>query len=235
MHLRKYHGSGNDFLILLDPEARQPVGAQVVQAVCERHRGVGADGFIRVTAGPTMELYNADGGRPEISGNGLRCVARAVVDGGMVDARAFTVGTDAGPRRVQLHDDGMVSVEMGTAALDGHRVDLGNPHVVVEVDDVGKLDLAEEASSYPGTNVEFVVPGPGPDELTMRVWERGVGETLACGSGACAAAVAAHGWGLVGERVTVHQLGGDVTVELGEPIILTGPAEYVCEVDYPWR
>ncbi|MFN2504534.1 MAG: diaminopimelate epimerase [Acidimicrobiales bacterium] len=248
MRLRKYHGLGNDFLILLDPDDRQPVDGLLARAVCDRHRGVGADGLIRVGRHLTMELYNADGGRAETSGNGLRCVARAVVDAGLAPGPQFAVQTDAGRRELTLHPNGSITVDMGIAKVEAHRspdlrrctlLDLGNPHVVLEVSDLEKLDVAEEVDAvnqiYPGgTNVEFVVPGPGRGELSMRVWERGVGETLACGSGACAAAFAAHGWGLVDHEVTVHQPGGDVLVELtGGTIRLTGPAEYVCDVDYP--
>jgi diaminopimelate epimerase len=229
MHLRKYHGLGNDFLVLVDADGKQPVDAALARAVCDRHRGAGADGFIRVTADPlTMELYNADGSRAETSGNGLRCLARAVVDTGLEDGPQLTAVTDAGSRRLVLHDDGQVSVEMGTVRWDGDLVDLGNPHLVVFVDDLAKVDEGRD-----GLNVEYVVTGPGPDELTMRVFERGVGETLACGSGACAAAAVAHERGLVGERVTVHQPGGDVRVELADPIVLTGPVEYVCDVEWP--
>ncbi len=236
MQLRKYHGLGNDFLVLVDPDGKQPVNGGVARAVCDRHRGAGADGLIRVTADPlTMELYNADGSRAETSGNGLRCVARAVVDAGLEDGPEVTVVTDAGPRRVRLHDDGEVSVEMGTARMDGDRVNLGNPHRVFLMD-----GPVTEVPDFDNENVEFVWPGPGPDELTMHVWERGVGETQACGTGACAAAAVAHDRGLVGNRVTVHQPGGDVTVELeGDQIVLTGPAEYVCDVEWPeagvWR
>ncbi|MDQ4097782.1 MAG: diaminopimelate epimerase [Actinomycetota bacterium] len=243
MHLRKYHGLGNDFLVLVDADGKQPVDAALARAVCDRHRGAGADGFIRVTGHGVqgtqpgdplrMELYNADGSRAETSGNGLRCLARAVVDAGVEDSPELTVVTDAGPRRLTLHDDGQVSVEMGTVRWDGDLVDLGNPHLVVFVDDLAKADGGKD-----GLNVEYVVTGPGADELTMRVFERGVGETLACGSGASAAAAVAHERGLVGERVTVHQPGGDVTVQLADPIVLTGPVEYICDVEWPeaaWR
>jgi diaminopimelate epimerase len=257
MRLRKYHALGNDFLILLDPDRRQPVDEAVARAVCDRHRGAGADGLIRVTRDPglAMELYNADGGRAETSGNGLRCVGRAVVDGGLVDRRDFTVATDAGQRRVRVGEDGTVRVEMGTALVGAplrvpwdeiplgwsNLVSIGNPHLVLGVDDPAyppKVDLDQIEGLqvlYPGgINVEVVAAGPAKDELTMRVWERGVGETLACGSGACAAAAAAWRHGLVGERVTVHQPGGDVVVELADGgITLTGPAEYVCDVDWP--
>lgn len=248
MRLRKYHGLGNDFLILLDPDDRHPVDGVLARAVCDRHWGVGADGLIRVGPGWTMELYNADGGRAETSGNGLRCVARALVDAGLVPGPQLTVQTDAGPRDLTLDANGAITVDMGIAKVEADRspdlrpcslLDLGNPHVVMEVSDLEKLDMAEEVEAvnrtYPGgTNVEFVVPGPGPDELSMRVWERGVGETLACGSGACAAAFAAHRWGLVGHEAVVHQPGGAVLVVLaGGTIRLTGPAEYVCDVEYP--
>jgi len=241
MHLRKYHGLGNDFLVLVDADGKQPVDGAVARAVCDRHRGAGADGLIRVTGHGvqgtppgeplTMELYNADGSRAETSGNGLRCLARAVVDAGVEDGPELTVQTDAGPRRLTLHDDGSVSVEMGTARVEGDTgfVDMGNPHVVVFVDGLDTVD-----GGRAGINVEYVAVGPGPEELTMRVFERGVGETEACGTGACAAAAAAHQRGLVGRRVTVHQPGGDVTVDLGgDTITLTGPAEYVCDVDWP--
>jgi diaminopimelate epimerase len=234
MRLRKYHGLGNDFLILVDPDRKHPVDAALARAVCDRHRGAGADGLIRVTApfagdALTMELYNADGSRAETSGNGLRCVALAVVDAGLETGPTFTVQTDAGSRRLELRDDGEVSVEMGTATIDGHDVDLGNPHRVVFVDDVAGIDAPPDGD----VNIEFVRVGPGPNELTMRVFERGVGETQACGSGACAAAAVAHAENKVGGRVTVHQPGGDVTVRLGQSITLTGPAAYICDVEWP--
>jgi len=97
-----------------------------------------------------------------------------------------------------------------------------------------ELDAAADAETAGDRNVEFVVTGPGPDELTMRVVERGVGETAACGTGACAAAWAAHGWGLVGDRVTVHMPGGSLEVDLGETVSLTGPARFVATVQVPW-
>ena len=243
MRLEKYHGLGNDFLVLLDLEGRQPVDGAMARALCDRHTGVGADGLIRVTQGPTpnpyvMELYNADGGRAEMSGNGIRCLALALVDAGLATGPEITIATDAGPRRVRFNDDRTISVDMGLATVEpgpGHSllVDMGNPHAVVEVQDPYDADLGREARRFgPDLNLELVAAGPGPDELTMRVWERGVGETLACGTGACAAAVAAHKWGIVGHRVTVHQPGGAVQVELAEyRITLTGPATWVATVE----
>jgi diaminopimelate epimerase len=239
MRLEKYHGLGNDFLVLLDLGDRCPVDAGAVRALCDRHRGVGADGVIRVTPGPTMELYNADGSRAEMSGNGIRCLAMAMVDAGL-SGPEMVVETDAGPRRVIVDDDGWASVEMGMAKIDPKDVgvafvDMGNPHTVVEVEDLTKLNLAKRAAQWSGRNVEFVVIGPGRDEISMRVWERGVGETLACGTGACAAAAAAFVWGRVGPEVTVHQTGGNATVYLeSETIVLSGPAEHIATVEVPW-
>ena len=248
MRLEKYHGLGNDFLVLLDLDGRHPLEGEEVRALCDRHRGVGADGVIRVTAGPTMELYNADGGRAEISGNGIRCLARAVVDAGVATGPNLSIATDAGPRDVRVGDDGMVSVEMGTArlhdvadellppgALRATRVEMGNPHLVLLIDGPPPDEVAESAAARAaadGVNVEVVTVGPEAGTLTMRVWERGVGETLSCGTGACAAAVATRAWGLADDHVVVHQPGGDLRVNLtGETVVLTGPAVHVCSVE----
>jgi diaminopimelate epimerase len=249
MRLEKYHGLGNDFLVLLDLGDRCPVDASMVRALCDRHRGVGADGVIRVTLGPersnerdrgpTMELYNADGSRAEMSGNGIRCLAMAMVDAGLSGPR-MVVHTDAGPKQVTVDDDGWASVDMGMAKIDPKDVgvafvDMGNPHTVVEVEDLTKLRIAKQAQQWHGRNVEFVVVGPADDELSMRVWERGVGETLACGTGACAAAAAAFVWGRVGRHVTVHQPGGNATVHLeSDTIVLSGPADHIATVEVPW-
>ncbi|MFN2608518.1 MAG: diaminopimelate epimerase [Acidimicrobiales bacterium] len=254
MRLAKYHGLGNDFLVVVDRDGTSPIDAELARALCHRHTGVGADGLVRVTPGGpggadvTMELRNADGSRAETSGNGLRCLARAVVDAGLVVGPNVVVATDAGLRRATLGDDGAVTVEMGIprfgpdgADVEGRRaaaVDLGNPHLVVLADGwtAELVAVAVARSSVPEgpVNVELVAPGPGPDELEMRVWERGVGETAACGSGACAAAAAAHEWKLVGGRVTVRQPGGAATVDLsGDVVLLTGSAAYVATVEVP--
>ena len=237
MNLEKYHGLGNDFLVLLDLGGLHPVDGAMARALCDRHTGVGADGLIRVTAGPVMELYNADGSRAEMSGNGIRCLALALVDAGLETGPEIAITTDAGPRRVRFNDDRSISVDMGVAKVEpgpSHSllVDMGNPHAVVEVQDPYDADLGWEARRFgPDLNLELIAAGPGPDELTMRVWERGVGETQACGTGACAAAVAAHKWGIVGDKVTVYQPGGAVQVDLGgAQIVLTGPATWVATV-----
>jgi diaminopimelate epimerase len=252
--LAKHHGLGNDFLILLDTDGSHRIDAAQARAWCDRHRGIGADGLIRAVVGPgglVFELRNADGSAAEMSGNGMRCLAQAALDAGLVTAGVpFVVATPAGPRTVTVRPgatptQAWATVEMGRARIDGDgdrcnvghgqlRVDMGNPHLVVLGPDpavvaVESLGPALEASVAGGQNVEFVTLGPGPDEVTMRVWERGAGETLACGTGACAAAVAFNYWGRVGRRVTVHQPGGDSDVELRPDgsVVLAGPAERI--------
>ena len=258
MRLRKHHGLANDFLILIDLDGRHPIDADLARAVCDRHTGAGADGLIRVTAADgaaalAMELRNADGSPAETSGNGLRCVGQALVQAGIATGPEVVVATAAGVRRLWVGDtdaDGvaLVSVGMGAPRLGpetserGRRaraVDLGNPHLVVLVDDpaaVAAVDLAGEGGAIEartpgGVNVEFAAPEPG-GAVRLRTWERGAGETTACGSGSCAAAAALHDWGLVGATAVVHNPGGDVTVGLdGGEAVLTGPAQFVATVE----
>ena len=247
MRLTKHHGLGNDFLVLLDEDGTAPIDADLARALCDRRRGVGADGLIRVGPGVTMELLNADGSRAEMSGNGIRCLAQAVARSRNVTDLELDVATDAGPRHVSLHGD-VATVAMGAAedldlttepdatALKVAAVGMGNPHEVRLYADRADLDRAADAFTMTDRNVEFVVAGPEPDALTMRVVERGAGETEACGTGACAAAFAGHRWGVVGDTATVHMPGGDVTVTLGgDQITLTGPVTYVADIDVPWR
>lgn len=265
LHLTKYHGAGNDFLVLLDLEGAAPaVGPGTARRLCDRHRGIGADGLIRGSrasadsgAALRFELWNADGSPAEMSGNGMRCLAQAALDAGAVTAGVpFEVVTPAGLREITVRPGkgpGTVwaVVEMGRALIEGETdrcnvghghllVDMGNPHLVVLGPDPANVDVAGlgprlGALDPAGRNVEFVSLGPGPDEIIMRVWERGVGETLACGTGSCAAALAAHHWGRVGTSVTVHQLGGSVAVVLRTDgtVSLAGPSQRIatCEVD----
>jgi diaminopimelate epimerase len=213
MKLEKYASLGNSFLFALDEAGEAEVDGTVARAACERD---GADGLILARRGTdgtdvVMHLWNADGSVAEISGNGLRCLGRAVVDAGWFPERDLVVRTDAGLRRV-FFDADIVAAEMGEPKLGGNgHVDVGNPHLVL--DDEGQ-DLARLGREHPDLNVELFRAGPERDAVTMRVWERGAGETLACGSGACAVALVAHERGAVGRRVTVHQPGGDAVVEL---------------------
>jgi diaminopimelate epimerase len=202
----------------------------------------------------TFELRNADGGEAEMSGNGLRCLVHAAIDSGAVKiGPGGTLGvlTPAGRREVSVHalEDGWMwaSTEMGEPKVVGPSdscnvgngqlfVDVGNPHIVVLGPDPRTLDVAslgpalsDETGAQGGVNVEFVTLGPGRDELTMRVWERGVGETQACGTGSVAAAAALHHWGRVGTKVTVNQPGGSAEVELRPDgtAVLSGPSRRV--------
>ncbi|MGH9047479.1 MAG: diaminopimelate epimerase [Acidimicrobiales bacterium] len=261
LEFSKHEGAGNDFLVVLDPTDVLHLSEAEVRRLCDRRRGVGADGVIRVGPGDgradlSMELHNADGGLAETSGNGLRCLAQAAVDGALVRGPRFTVLTGAGLATVDYEPSeraatARVNVAMGVVTLVGEtvttagghmvqRAETGNPHLVVRCEDPAQLDVAtlgaEMAAEYPGgINVEFIAPGPGAGEITMRVFERGAGETRACGSGSCAAAVIARAWGLVeGERVLVRNPGGTLEVALGaedgDPVVLGGPVRRVARV-----
>jgi diaminopimelate epimerase len=266
VHLSKLHATGNDFLVA---EAPGP-DPGAVAALCDRHRGVGADGLLVLRPGTegadcAMTLYNADGRKAEMSGNGVRCLAWVAVDRGF-GGDTLSVDTDAGRRTLELERDRAgqlvaASIDMGPVtfepaaipfdgpcALDlevtyhgvtyhGDAAGIGNPHLVLLVDDVVNARVTqhgphlEHERRFPnGANVEFVTPD-GPDALRMRVWERGVGETLSCGTGACAAAAVARRRDLVGDDVTVRVTGGDLTVELGATLRLGGPVVHVFDVD----
>ena len=231
MRLSKHHGLGNDFLIRLDAE----VDGDMARAVCDRRRGVGADGLISVI-GERWTLFNADGSRAESSGNGLRCAAQAVARARGVSDLDIVFDTDAGPRRVQLTGD-VATVEMGTVTITadgdlGAEVSTGNPHLVLRVADVEAVDLLALGAQHPSVNVEVIAPGPEPDSLAFRVHERGAGITMACGTGSVAAAAAAHAWGWVGPVVVVHNPGGDVTVELkDDQALLTGETVWIADVE----
>jgi len=260
--LSKHHGLGNDFLVVLALDDRALDAAALARRVCDRRRGVGADGLIVVRpdsgdADVRMELRNADGSRAEMSGNGIRCLAQAVLDAGVVDGDRVRVSTDAGPRDVVCVDRSRpgfmrLAVDMGPVHVIGEApewrngsvkasalVDAGNPHLVLLDPAVNDVDVVArgrliEVTFPEGINVEWIWPGPGPDELTLRVWERGAGATEACGTGSCAAAVAARSWGRVGSHVVVHNPGGDVIVDIGETAVLTGPAARIATVEIPW-
>ncbi len=260
--LTKHHGLGNDFLVVFDPGVSDlPAFAQ---QVCDRRRGLGADGLLVGEASDgyaaRMTLYNADGSRAEMSGNGIRCFAQALAArrGELSDQLILT---DAGDRLVSLQateDDATIeaSVDMGDVEpidepsgweqLGCHpdrpvaHLSLGNPHSVVGVDEVAVVDLALLGGQVPHVNLEIIEPGPEPNAVTMRVHERGAGITEACGTGACASAYAARSWGLVAgaePEVVVHMDGGTATVrfetERPRRAVLTGPATYVATAEVP--
>ena len=257
--LTKHHGLGNDFLVVFHPGVQDL--AALARRLCDRRRGLGADGLLVGETEPgyaaRMVLFNADGGRAEMSGNGIRCFAQALAARrGNLDSQR--ISTDAGERMVHLapteHADTILaSVHMGQvttipepaewAALGCHpdrpvaHLSLGNPHAVVGVDDVDVVDLLALGSQVPQLNLEIVEPGEHQHEIRMRVHERGAGVTQACGTGACAAAHAAAMWGLATAsdgKLVVHMDGGSATVELDAPgpgdVTLTGPATYVATI-----
>lgn len=266
--LTKHHGLGNDFLVLDRDDA--PAGSDwsaLARRWCDRRTGVGADGLLvlehRGGNRLGMALFNSDGSRAEMSGNGIRCLVqaadrRAASNTLVVDT--YVVDTDAGERVVEVvervsNDTVHLSVDMGTvgelsepsnwSALECHpdrpvrHLSLGNPHSVVGVDDVDAVDLLRLGSLVPQVNLEVVAPGPEIDAVTMRVHERGAGLTQACGTGACAVAEAALSWGLVPgntDLVRVHMPGGDVAVRIertSRRATLVGPAVYVASCTVP--
>jgi diaminopimelate epimerase len=267
----KYHGTGNDFVMIEDLDDSLKLEPQEIAALCDRRFGIGADGLIRVAAADGadffMDYHNADGSEAQMCGNGIRCLGKLVADRNLTDRDELEIVTRAGVKRLSLHRDAdgsvtCATVGMGTAAFErsaipmrgpawetfqmqpiealgrsftGTAVSMGNPHIVLFLDeDYGSVDVAsfgpalEHHELFPEkTNVEFVVSDG--TVLHARVWERGVGETMACGTGACAAAVAANEAGIAPSEVTVRFPGGALTVERrgdGE-VTLTGPAVHV--------
>ncbi|MGH9020786.1 MAG: diaminopimelate epimerase [Acidimicrobiales bacterium] len=247
--LQKWHGAGNDFLVeVAGPDAPGWWTPERAAAVCDRHRGVGADGLIVAVVGEgvAMTLYNADGGAAEMSGNGVRCLAAALRRATDATWGEVDVMTPAGTRRVSLSLDGPSgdgSVAMGAVtfaeALQGTLgvATVGNPHAVV-LDDASwstthREELARALSErLGGANVEFVtVIDRG--HLDMTVIERGVGWTLACGTGSVAAAALTHRAGLTDADVTVTNPGGDLRVSLaGGAATLAGPVRFVADVEW---
>jgi diaminopimelate epimerase len=276
----KYHGLGNDFLVvdlrtISDARAALLQDAAVVRALCDRQFGVGGDGVLAVLPALTpgadarMRVLNADGSEAEMCGNGIRCVVRELHDRGGVDKDEIVVDTGAGPLRCELDartrmvtvDMGRprltrgevpmtgaageraieVPLEVGGAALRLTAVSMGNPHAVAFVDEHGDAlrALAERVGPtvethawFPRrTNVELA-HALSNDRIDLVVWERGVGITLACGTGACATAVAAclTGRAHVGKDVGVRLLGGELTIRVAAnygTVHMRGPAVHV--------
>lgn len=274
----KGHGTGNDFVLIFDADNSHDLSQAQVAKLCDRHFGIGADGFIRVIESRLlpegkkllqehpdakwfMDYRNADGSKAEMCGNGVRVFARYLIEKGLVtleNGQTLAVGTRAGVRDVQPNRAGF-AVDMGRWKLDGEAtvhashlavgrpgqgINVGNPHVVVALatkDELRELDLNRAPRIEPlpehGANVEFVVPAEplvvdGVGSIEMRVFERGVGETLSCGTGIVAAALATRHWVGAGApniwQVTVP--GGTLGVRMfateeGEHVGLSGAAE----------
>lgn len=271
MKFTKMQGLGNDYVYVncLKEKIQNP--SELAKKISDRHFGVGSDGLIMINpsdkADFEMEMYNADGSRGEMCGNGIRCVGKYVYDYGLTDKTNISVETLGGIKHLELYvEEGKVvrvKVDMGHPILkpseipvvaDGEQavdepievegkeyrmtcVSMGNPHAVVFVDtDLKELPLEsigpkfENHKRFPNrVNTEFVRV---IDRHTaqMRVWERGSGETLACGTGACAVAVACALNGLTESEVTVQLLGGDLEIQWeknSDTVYMTGPAEVV--------
>ena len=235
----KMQGLGNDFIVVDGP---LELTAAQVSILCDRRTGIGADGVLIVTPGEpiVMGYLNADGSAAEMCGNGLRCVARYAVDHALVTEQQFVVSTPAGPRRVDVRES-VIRVELGETSVTGHTtidgiryhlIDVGNPHAVAVVDDPQSTDVATIGARVEtddqfvnGTNVEFA--SIAEDLIELRVWERGVGETMACGTGMAAATVVASRMGKIDSQARVRVPGGEGIVELeGSVAWLSGPAEY---------
>jgi diaminopimelate epimerase len=253
VRLTKLHGLGNDFLVAFPAPGAEP-GPDDARRWCDRRRGIGADGLLLGLAPAPgdgdvdlrMVLLNADGSRAEMSGNGIRCLAQAELRRRGGAPGRLRIRTDAGDRVVDVRPTEdpvtvLASVSMGAAravpapaGVPGARVlgvDIGNPHLVVLAEPGS--DLLALGRAHPDLNVELV-RAAGPDRLEMTVHERGVGVTEACGTGACAAAFAAHKWGLVGRTSTVRMPGGEVQVRLDPGgVTLSGPSTHIASIEVP--
>lgn len=255
----KMHGLGNDFVVVNGMERPVTLKAEQVRRIADRRRGVGCDQLLLLApprneqADAWLTVFNADGGEAEQCGNGMRCVAALLRERGVVRGAGVTVETGAGLTRACFQEDGAIKVNMGRPRfepplwrdleLEGTRVEaavlsLGNPHAVLFVDDLEHAPVGElgpQAQQHPlfpqGVNVGFAqVLNQG--RISLRVYERGVGETPACGSGACAAAVAGIRTRNLAPDLEVALQGGRLAVSWAgadAPVWMTGPATSVYE------
>ncbi len=274
----KGHGTGNDFVLVLDAEGALSLSKTQIAKICDRHFGIGADGLIRVVKSESlpegkallleepnavwfMDYYNADGSAAEMCGNGIRVFAKYLLDRGLaeiIDGGTLPVGTRDGVKditksatgfavdlgRWRLEAESLVEVSGLDVPRPARGIDVGNPHAVVALaseDELSKLRLEDAPTIEPapenGANVEFVVPKEpmvqqGVGHVSMRVFERGVGETLSCGTGIAAAALATRYWAGAGapNQWQVSVPGGAVGVRMfatedGEHVGISGPAQ----------
>ena len=258
MRFTKMHGLGNDYLYVYGQVP--PNAAALSVCLSERHFGAGSDGMIYISPSDSadfrMRIFNADGSEAMMCGNGIRCVGKYVYEKGYTDKTRLTIETLAGQKTLKLHvEDGkvrQVTVDMGQAVIEPEKhldinralvlctpVSVGNPHAVLFVEDAETAlvttlgPLLEGHPAFPGgVNVEFVQV-LSDTALRMRVWERGSGVTMACGTGACASVAAAteKGYCRYDTPVSVHLDGGVLTVQVSSygRISMTGPAELVYE------
>ena len=265
MRFTKMQGAGNDYVYVDCTRGIPPGLPDLARAISDRHFGVGSDGLICICASDKadfrMRMFNADGSEGEMCGNGIRCVGKFVYDKGLTHKTQLDIETLAGIKHLTLLvEDGevkSVTVDMGIPkpeeartvtyhgkAYRGIPVSMGNPHFVIPIFDVKEFNLSMFAPlsipnpAFPdGVNVE-ITEILAPNRISVRVWERGSGETLACGTGACAALVAAVLDGNAEREATVQLLGGELSVRWDEEsghIFMTGPAVTVFEGEWPDR
>ena len=260
MRFTKMEGLGNDYIYINGLEQDWEGLPDLSRRLSRPHFGVGSDGLICIKPGRTgdftMEMYNADGSRGAMCGNGIRCLGKYVYDKGFTRKTCLTIDTDSGPRALEMETRNgrveRVTVDMGMARL-GPRATLeaagrtfsalpvwvGNPHAVILCPNPEQEDLEQlgpELEHHPAlperSNIEFAAVSG--DVLTIRVWERGSGLTMACGTGACAVFAAARREGLCGPKVRAVLPGGALHLEEREGhILLTGPARTVFEGEVP--
>ena len=282
MKFTKMHGAGNDYVYIngFTEKIAQEDKPEWVRRISDRHFGIGSDGAIFINPSEVadfeMEMYNADGTRSEMCGNGIRCVGKFVYDKGLTDKTQITVVSAGQIKYLDLTIENgkavQIKVNMGAPILEARQVpvvsdseqvidepiyisetdetysmtcvSMGNPHAVVFMDDVANMKIEEIGPHFENherfpnrTNTEFVKV-IDDSHVEMRVWERGSGETLACGTGCCATAVACVLNGLTGNHVFVKVLGGEIEIEWDREenlVYMTGPAETVYEGEYPWE
>ncbi len=254
----KMHGAGNDFVVIDRRKGGPAVTAALARAVGDRHRGIGFDQLAVIETDPDvaakLTFFNADGSEAAACGNATRCIARHLMDES--GTTALTLRTERGLLPAEATSDGRVRVNMGAPLLNWRDIPLaedtdtlhlpidgdpvatgmGNPHCTFFVEDVDDIDLATRGAEiehhplYPErTNVQFAQL-IAPDHLRMRVWERGVGVTLASGSSSCAAAVAAHRRGLTSRTVTIDLDGDRIEIDWREDgVWMTGPTMHVAD------
>lgn len=257
LQFTKYEGLGNDFIVVDAPHP-QAYSAEDARRLCDRHFGIGGDGLLLVSPGQrpearaTMTVLNADGSRPEMCGNGLRCVALHLAQCDGVRDVDYAIDTDAGPRGCQVRGadtEAEISLDMGQAVVlellvaehegrryEFHRVSTGNPHAIAfdsPLDDASVDRFAPTVSARVdgGSNIEFVTQ-LAPGVFRVVVWERGVGRTLACGTGAVAVAAAAVATGRASldQPISLHLPGGELSVTVRTSSLQTtlrGPARRV--------
>lgn len=255
LNFTKMQGLGNDFVVL-DCRAVMPERPrELARALCNRRTGVGADGLLCLCpsdrAAVRMAVFNADGSEAETCGNGLRCVGRWLREHGAATGETALVETAGTVRRLTVPERGPVTADMGTALVGGTRgisvkgkaytafaASVGNPHLVLLCGDLPALALAELGAAEPDANLE-AVRLVCRERIELRIWERGCGETPACGTGACAAAAALRTQGLLGDWVTVAMPGGQAEVRFDSRggIALTAPAVTVFEgrLEAEWK